>query len=114
MSDLLPLLSNGAFEKIQDKSEGHARGKGGKGQERMLFVVFVLRERERAQPFPERDSGIMTPLFLSSIPLCITFTHLFIKLCFFCVCVFLSSFSIKRMAAALDDKCQSKTYAEMC
>lgn len=42
MSDLLPLLSDGAFETMQDKSEGHARGKGGTRQERMLFVVFLL------------------------------------------------------------------------
>ncbi len=45
MSDLLPLLSNGAFEKIQDKSEGHARGKGGKD-----IVCSVFLQRERALP----------------------------------------------------------------
>ncbi len=48
MSDLFPLLSNGAFEKIRDKSEGHSRGKGGTRQERILFVVFFLRERNHS------------------------------------------------------------------
>ncbi len=88
MSDLLHLLSNGAFEKSRDKSEGHSRGKGGTRQERKDIVCSVFPPREKAQfLIPERDIGIMTPLFLSSLPLHITFTHLFIKLFRVCVCV---------------------------
>ncbi len=86
--DLFPLLSNGAFEKIRDKSERHSRGKGGTRQERKDIVCSVFPQREKSQfLIPERDIGIMTPLFLSSLPLQFSFTHLFIKLYFFCVCV---------------------------
>ncbi len=79
-------------------------------------MCSVFPPREKAQfLIPERVIGIMTPLFLSSLPLHITFTHPYIKLCVFCVCVCvcvcLFPFSIKRIAAALDGRRESKSYA---